>query len=287
MVYHPNIAEVLDAGYPAIIAQPLGHFIFFALAVEQLSRHIRRLGAYYGGNPVREGGDGCASTSKGRNGLRGRFAFERRRTNVDPPAANDWLRTAGFDGGRCATGETMSESADRSDLTPGACGSERLIATLYDDLRAMAARKLARERDNLTLQPTALVHEAWLRVEGSGQSSWQNRAHFFAAAAEAMRRILIDRARQRKALRHGGGAQRVDLDELQIQTEHKDEEMLAVNDALEAFAAEHPQQAELVKLRYFAGMTIEEAASAMEVSPATAKRWWTFARAWLYREISR
>jgi RNA polymerase sigma factor (TIGR02999 family) len=179
----------------------------------------------------------------------------------------------------------MSESMDFSNVSAEARGSEQLVAMLYDELRAMAARKLARERDNLTLQPTALVHEAWLRVEGGGQISWENRAHFFAAAAEAMRRILIDRARQRKALRHGGGAQRVGIDEVQIQTEHKDEEMLAVNDALEAFAAEHPQQAQLVKLRYFAGMTIEEAAAAMNVSPATAKRWWTFARAWLYREI--
>ena len=166
----------------------------------------------------------------------------------------------------------------------GRSGDE-LIRLLYDELRQLAARKLAGEKSAITLQPTALVHEAWLRLGGDAQITWQNRAHFFGAAAEAMRRILIDRARRRKADRHGGGVQHVDVHDVQIQSDHKDEELLEVDQALEALAAEHPEKAQLVKLRYFAGMTIEESAAALNISPASAKRWWTFARAWLYRQL--
>ena len=170
-------------------------------------------------------------------------------------------------------------------MQSGGRSADELIALLYDELRQLAARKLASEKSAMTRQPTALVHEAWLRLGGDAQVTWQNRAHFFGAAAEAMRRILIDRARRRKAERHGGGAEHVDVHDLQIQSDHKDEELLEVDQALEALAADHPEKAQLVKLRYFAGMTIEESATALNISPATAKRWWTFARAWLYREI--
>jgi len=161
-----------------------------------------------------------------------------------------------------------------------------LLPLVYDELRKLAAQKMFYEPAGQTLQPTALVHEAWLRLGGDRPSPWQNRAHFFAAAAEAMRRILIDRARKRRALRHGGGQERVNLDGVELPAaSDDDDQLLAVNEALDKLAAEDPQKAELVKLRYFAGMTIAETARALGVSDPTAKRWWTFARAWLYREI--
>jgi RNA polymerase sigma factor (TIGR02999 family) len=146
---------------------------------------------------------------------------------------------------------------------------------------------MSRESAAQTLQPTALVHEAWLRLGGSSQPPWQNRAHFFAAAAEAMRRILIDRARRRRAQRHGGDQQRMDSAEMEnvAELDRADDQLLAVHEALDKFAAEDPQKAELVKLRYFAGMTLEEAAGAMGIPVGTAKRWWTYARARLYREL--
>jgi len=145
---------------------------------------------------------------------------------------------------------------------------------------------MAREAPGQTLQPTALVHEAWLRLSGAGASQFANRAHFFAAAAEAMRRILIERARRRLARRHGGGCEHVDADEadLACPVEGQDQ-LLAVNDALEKLAVEFPQEAALVKLRYFVGMTIEEAAQALNIAPRTAKYHWTHARAWLFREL--
>jgi RNA polymerase sigma factor (TIGR02999 family) len=164
--------------------------------------------------------------------------------------------------------------------------ADRLLPMVYDELRQIAAAKMARESSGQTLQPTALVHEAWLRLGGDEQPTWQNRAHFFGAAAEAMRRILIDRARHRRALRHGGGQERVDVDDLELAGGSEDDDrLLAVHDALDKLAAQDPRKAELVKLRYFAGMTIEEAALALGVSEPTAKRWWTFARTWLYQEI--
>jgi RNA polymerase sigma factor (TIGR02999 family) len=145
---------------------------------------------------------------------------------------------------------------------------------------------MAREPAGQTLQPTALVHEAWLRLGGDEQPTWQNRAHFFGAAAEAMRRILIDNARRRRALRHGGGQERVDIDDLELAAvADNDDQLLAVHEALDKLAAQDPRKAELVKLRYFAGLTIEEAALALGISEPTAKRWWTFARTWLYQEI--
>ena len=163
--------------------------------------------------------------------------------------------------------------------------AQELFALVYQELRKLAAHKMAQEAVNQTLQPTALVHEAWLRLGADAQPPWQNRAHFFAAAAEAMRRILVERARQRAALKRGGGAQRVDLDELELPAAAHDELLLAVDEALEKLAAHHPRQAEVVKLRYFVGMTFEEAASVLNISVRTAKARWAYARAWLRVEL--
>jgi RNA polymerase sigma factor (TIGR02999 family) len=161
----------------------------------------------------------------------------------------------------------------------------RLLPLVYDELRKLAGSKMARESAGQTLQPTALVHEAWLRLAGNDAPAWANRAHFFSAAAEAMRRILIDKARRRKATRHGGGQVRVDIQEIELAAPAEDDQILAIDEALARFSAVDPQKAELVKLRYFVGMTIEEAAGAMGISEATAKRWWDYARAWLRAEV--
>jgi RNA polymerase sigma factor (TIGR02999 family) len=165
--------------------------------------------------------------------------------------------------------------------------ADELLPLVYQELRKLAAAKMSRESAQQTLQPTALVHEAWMRMGADDQPPWQNRAHFFAAAAETMRRILIDRARRRRAQRHGGGMQRVDADNIDLVDDlnRADDQLLAVHEALEKFAAEEPQKAELVKLRYFAGLTLQEAANAMNIPEGTAKRWWTYSRARLYREL--
>lgn len=163
--------------------------------------------------------------------------------------------------------------------------AERLLPLVYDQLRQLAALRMVHEAPGQTLQPTALVHEAWLRLGGDRQPEWKSRAQFFAAAAEAMRRILIDRARRRLAQRHGGGLQRVDLDDLALAVANDDARVLAVNEALERFAVGQPQKAELVKLRYFAGLTLEEAARSLDISLPTANRWWAYARAWLIQEM--
>jgi RNA polymerase sigma factor (TIGR02999 family) len=145
---------------------------------------------------------------------------------------------------------------------------------------------MATEAAGHTLQPTALVHEAWLRLTGNQAAAWDGRGHFFAAAAEAMRRILIENARRKRALRHGGGQERVAFEELaDLGSPESDDQLLAVNEALDKFAQAHQAKAELVKLRYFVGMTIEEAAEVLEISEATAKNYWAFARVWLYKEI--
>ena len=164
--------------------------------------------------------------------------------------------------------------------------ADRLLNLVYDELRRVAAGKMAMERPGSTLQATALVHETWLRLGGNDQPNWQNRAHFFGAAAEAMRRILIGRARRRSAQRRGDGVLNLNVDDLEVSAPLDDESVLAVNEALEKFTAVDPQKAELVKLRYFAGLTIEDAASTLSISNATAKRWWAFARAWLHRELA-
>jgi len=165
--------------------------------------------------------------------------------------------------------------------------ADRLLPLVYEELRKLAAVKMANEPAGLTLQPTALVHEAWLRLGGSDGQVWKCRAHFFAAAAESMRRILIESARRRKALRHGGGQVRMDIQEVEVAAPVADEQLLAIDEALSRLSALDPKKAELVKLRYLIGMTIEEAASALQISEATAKRWWEFARAWLYSEVRR
>ena len=165
--------------------------------------------------------------------------------------------------------------------------ADRLLPLVYDHLRHLAAIRLAREAPGQTLQPTALVHEAWLRLGGDRQPDWKSRAQFFAAAAEAMRRILIDRARRRLAQRRGGRQERVDVDDVQLAAGADDERVLAVNDALERFAVHQPDKAALVKLRYFAGLTIEEAARSLEISLPTANRWWAYSRAWLIQEMKR
>ena len=167
---------------------------------------------------------------------------------------------------------------------PKAAG--RLLDLVYEELRRLARSKMAREAPGQTLQPTALVHEAWLRLVGSQSPSYANRAHFFSAAAEAMRRILIDRARRKLAVRHGGGIQRVELDELNVASPDSDHQLLQVNEALEELVKKHPAQAEVVKLRYFAGMTNEEVAQTLDVSVATVKNYWTFARAWMFAKIN-
>lgn len=164
---------------------------------------------------------------------------------------------------------------------PGA--TDDLLTQVYAELRQLARAKMAREQPGQTLQATALVHEAWLRL---GEARFENRSHFFAAAAEAMRRILIDRARRKLAARHGSGATHVDADEIEIIAQvEKEDELLAVHEALDALAAHNARKAELVKLRYFAGLTIEEAAEVLGISAPTAKRDWTYAKAWLFRRI--
>ena len=165
--------------------------------------------------------------------------------------------------------------------------AEELLPLVYEQLRHLAAHKMANEAAGQTLQPTALVHEAWLRLVGNKSQSWDGRAHFFAAAAEAMRRILIDRARRKGAERHGGNQFKLDINELEIAAPSKDEEWLVVSDALDKFAARDKQKADFVKLRYFAGLTLEETADVLGVSVPTASRWWSYSRAWLCEEIER
>jgi RNA polymerase sigma factor (TIGR02999 family) len=163
--------------------------------------------------------------------------------------------------------------------------AEQLLVLVYDDLRRLAAFKIARESPGQTLQPTALVHEAWMRLAGSENVSFANRAHFFYAASEAMRRILIDRARRKLTQRHGGGYKRVNLEDFDPAAPEVEEMLLVVNEALDRMALEHPVQAKLVKLRYFAGMTNEEVSQVMGISVSTAKNYWAFSRAWLLNAI--
>lgn len=166
--------------------------------------------------------------------------------------------------------------------------ASQLLPVLYDELRKLARARLAQERNAQTLQPTALVHEAYLRVVGSrdgAQLSFDGRGHFFAAAAEAMRRILIENARRKASVKHGGEARRVDAEVVEPEFAGPTDDVLALDEALQRLAAEDPPKAELVKLRYFAGLTLEEAAAILKVSPATADRYWAYAKAWLFREL--
>jgi len=163
--------------------------------------------------------------------------------------------------------------------------ADQLLNLVYEELRRLAAYKLSREAPGQTLQPTALVHEVWLKLVGVGDQKFKNQGHFFAVAAEAMRRILIDRARRRQTQRHGGQYERVELEETGLAAPGVDDQLLAVNEALEKFERQHPAQAQVVKLRYFGGMTNEEVAQALDLSVSTVKTYWTFARAWLFDAI--
>jgi RNA polymerase sigma factor (TIGR02999 family) len=166
--------------------------------------------------------------------------------------------------------------------------AEQLLPLIYDELRRLAAAKLAQEKPGQTLQATALVHEAYLRlVDVEKAQQWNSRGHFFAAAAEAMRRILVERARRKGRIRHGGGRRRVDLLDAEAGAPDDDEQIVLLDEALTRLAAARPQAAELVKLRYFAGLTLEEIASVLALSPRTARRLWVFARAWLRRDMER
>jgi len=166
--------------------------------------------------------------------------------------------------------------------------SEALLPLVYDQLRALAGHRMRQERPDQTLQATALVHEAYLRlVDTNKVQLWDSRWHFFAAAAEAMRRILVDQARQRGSIKRGGGAvrRRIDLEDAELTVNDPPEELLTVDEGLSALSLRHPEKAQLVKLRYFAGLTAEEAAAAMGISIATANRRWAYARAWLFRYL--
>jgi RNA polymerase sigma factor (TIGR02999 family) len=176
-------------------------------------------------------------------------------------------------------------------LDAAAAGDRRaagdLLPIVYAELRKLAAARMAAESPDHTLQPTALVHEAYLRLVGPADGlRWDNRGHFFAAAAEAMRRILVEAARRRRRLKRGGGLVRDDLDGVLTTAPEPDEDLLALDEALARLAEQDPAKAELVKLRHFAGLTVDQAAAALGISPATADRYWAYARAWLHAEIT-
>jgi RNA polymerase sigma factor (TIGR02999 family) len=185
----------------------------------------------------------------------------------------------------------LGENASKANAPTGAVeggdanAAESLLTIVYDELRRLAAYKMTHEAPGQTLQPTALVHEVWLKLVGVGEQKFKNRNHFIAVAAEAMRRILIDRARQRKTQRHGGQYQRVELEETGLAAPADDEQLLAVNEALEELELQYPVQAQVVKLRYFSGMTNEEAAQALDLSVTTVKVYWAFARAWMFNAL--
>lgn len=160
-----------------------------------------------------------------------------------------------------------------------------LLPLVYQELRKLAAQKMAREAAGQTLQPTALVHEAWIKLTGPEPRAWNGREHFFAAAAEAMRRILVDRARRRLAAKRGRGVEHLDANEVEIAAPAPDEQLLDIHDALDKFARVDPRKAELVKLRYFIGLSFEDVASVLGIAVPTAKQWWAYARAWLRVEI--
>ena len=172
---------------------------------------------------------------------------------------------------------------DRGD----AQAADELLPLVYDELRRLAAHKLASEQPGQTLQPTALVHEAWLRLVGDAAPQFNSRGHFFAAAAEAMRRILIERARQKRSLKRGGGLERLNLEDVDVAVAVDDDTLLQMDEALEKLAQHDPEATRFIKLRFFAGLTNEEAGRALGVPERTARRHWSFARAWLYRELRR
>jgi len=164
---------------------------------------------------------------------------------------------------------------------------DELLPAVYQELRQLAAWKLSQERPGQTLQATALVHEAYIRLVGAEAQNWKSRGHFFAAAAEAMRRILIENARRKQSLKRGGDRQKVDIEDAGLAIEEPPEDLIVLDEALTNLAKEDSAAADVVKLRYFAGLTIEQAAEVLGVSSRTADRYWSYARAWLYREITR
>jgi RNA polymerase sigma factor (TIGR02999 family) len=164
--------------------------------------------------------------------------------------------------------------------------ADRLLPLVYGELRRLAAQRLAQEKPGQTLQATALVHEAYLRLVSDPAREWDSRGHFFAAAAEAMRRILVENARRKRSIKHGGGLVRHDLDPALVAAPEPPEDLLALDEALTRLASQDRVKAELVKLRYFAGLTLDEAAAVLGISPATADRYWAYARAWLHQEIA-
>src|SRR5256885_14872720 len=163
--------------------------------------------------------------------------------------------------------------------------ADELLPLVYEELRKLAAHKMANEMPGQTLQPTALVHDAWLRLTGGARQDWNGRGHFFAAAAEAMRRILVENARRKQRVKHGGAMQRIDLTTLDVAIITHDEHLLAVNEALDKLAARDPLGAQLIKLRFFAGLSNVDAARMLGIPERTAKRTWAYARAWLYEEL--
>lgn len=191
----------------------------------------------------------------------------------------------GLTSGQILPVSDVTRILDRVDQGDPRAAAE-LLPLVYDELRRLAAHRLAGEAHQHTLQPTALVHEVWLRISSDEKRQWNGRQHFFAAAAEGMRRILVDRARRRLAAKRGGGEACLDAGELEIPAPAPDDQLLDVNDALEKFAQQDPRRAELVKLRYFVGMNFEEAAAALGIAVPTAKEWWAYARAWLRVEIA-
>lgn len=198
------------------------------------------------------------------------------------------MRVAGFRSRRAPGWRILGGMADVTQILAAIeagdpHAAEQLLPLVYDELRRLAAAQMAREKPGQTIQATALVHEAYLRlVGGEPHAPWNSRGHFFAAAAEAMRRILVNRARDKGREKRGGGRQRVDLDQLIVAVQAGDEELVAIDDALQELARRNGPCAELVKLRFFTGLTLDEAALALGISPRTAKRYWAFARAWLF-----
>ena len=163
--------------------------------------------------------------------------------------------------------------------------AEKLLPLVYEELRRLAAAKMAQQPPDQTLQATALVHEVWLRLSAGQKSQWENRRHFFAAAAQAMRHVLIERARRKLSVRHGGNCERVDLDAIEIPVPTDDERLLQINSALDELAALAPEKAEVVKLRFFVGLDETETAELLRISPRTVERYWRYAKAWLFEHI--
>jgi RNA polymerase sigma factor (TIGR02999 family) len=213
------------------------------------------------------------------NGFRAPLAFAPLRRRNASRAWRSGARLFGHDGMSEVT--QILERAMRGQ--PNA--AEELLPLVYDELRKLAAHKMALEPPGHTLQPTALVHEAWLRLTAGVQSSWEGRGHFFAAAAEAMRRILVENARRKKRVRHGGGEQRVELEEVEIASEDGEDKLLQVDEALDELAEIDPVQAKVVKLRFFVGLKNDEVGEVLGISEKTVRRYWTHAKAWLYERI--